>query len=80
VLGFCLPGTKAQKSSKPVSKEDVIELLTGDVPPERVAAATTLGQTPAEPVAPVTNPTATASAGTAYLGVRLDIKGAMGKR
>jgi len=38
VLGFCLPGMKAQKSSKPLTKEAVLELLTGDVPPERVAA------------------------------------------
>jgi hypothetical protein len=38
VLGFCLPGIKAQKSTKPLTKEDVLELLTGDVPPERVAA------------------------------------------
>ena len=36
VLGFCLPGIKAQK--KELSKEDIIELLTGDVAPERVAA------------------------------------------
>ena len=36
-LAFCLPGIKAQKSSKPLAKEDVLELLTGDVPPERVA-------------------------------------------
>jgi len=38
VLGFCLTDAKAQKSSKPVSKEDVLELLTGDVAPERVIA------------------------------------------
>jgi membrane-associated protease RseP (regulator of RpoE activity) len=38
VLGFCLPGMRAQKGSKPLAKEDVLELLTGDVPPERVAA------------------------------------------
>ncbi|MGB7592657.1 MAG: PDZ domain-containing protein [Terriglobia bacterium] len=37
-LAFCLPGVKAQKSSKPLAKENVLELLTGDVPPERVAA------------------------------------------
>jgi hypothetical protein len=37
-LAFCLPGVKAQKSSKPLAKEDVLELLTGDVPPERVAS------------------------------------------
>jgi hypothetical protein len=37
-LTFCLPGLKAQKGSKPLTKEDVLELLTGDVPPERVAA------------------------------------------
>jgi hypothetical protein len=35
-LAFCLPGIKAQKSSKPLAKEAVLELLTGDVPPERV--------------------------------------------
>jgi hypothetical protein len=38
VLGVYLPGMKAQKSWKPLTKEDVLELLTGDVPPERVAA------------------------------------------
>jgi len=36
-LAFCLPGVKAQKSSKQLTKENVLELLTGDVPPERVA-------------------------------------------
>lgn len=36
VLGFCLPGLKAQK--KALTKEDVLGLLTGDVPPERVVA------------------------------------------
>jgi len=38
VLGFCLPGMKAQKNSKPLTKQDVLDLLAGDVPPERVAA------------------------------------------
>jgi len=37
-LVFCLPGVKAQKSSKQLTKESVLELLTGDVPPARVAA------------------------------------------
>ncbi|MGA2610582.1 MAG: PDZ domain-containing protein [Terriglobia bacterium] len=37
-LAFCLPGVKAQKSSKQLTKENVLELLTGDVPPERVAS------------------------------------------
>jgi hypothetical protein len=36
-LVFCLPGLRAQKSSKQLTKEDVLDLLTGDVPAERVA-------------------------------------------
>jgi hypothetical protein len=37
-LAFCLSSVKAQKSSKQLTKENVLELLTGEVPPERVAA------------------------------------------
>lgn len=37
LLTAFLPGALAQKKSKPLSKEDILELLTGDVPPGRVA-------------------------------------------
>ncbi len=37
VAGLALPGAWAQRSGKPLTKEDVIGLLKGDVPPERVA-------------------------------------------
>ena len=38
VPGFCLPGMKAQNSSKPLRIEDVLELPSGGVPSKRVAA------------------------------------------
>jgi hypothetical protein len=35
---LCLPAAKLQGKDKPLTKDDVLNLLTGDVPPERVAS------------------------------------------